>query len=924
MAPALQTTDAMTHQAAEPHPNEVVSSYHNGAQVQPTSAGNDANSGGGPDPSTVMRKLMKGKDKEWDAVVSACVAKKKLTLLELPVDILRLIIKEASRLSTPITHTNDLTSLALTNSNLHNLAIPHIYSRFDIVWPDATQMTTSDSKSVDALTYGLSTICLGSSFARRTRKMLFPDYAPSYGPSIRQQKNDYAKYTRKFSLGNGPHDWVAEYMITKESGKMLGTLVALAIEKMVNLETFVWDMPTGVLSDIFMALASIPEQCPDGESKLEKVWVRWHDNSESSSSSASSTPPPPNPPHATVPAGSNLTAIGILIPSDAVHPIPRAAIPYAETRVEFPTFSVLPPVKSLTVLDIDELAYLDEMAIVIERSKDRLQELRVGISPKAIYQDFVQTWDGPDLRQIDRDARWPGESTIGERRLGGVLGVLVGRIYDIRRKTASRSREKAPVSSSDGTPQIDTAPDSDSVETSTTLGDSEVAGADDVQADDGVESNQTADLPAATGIASSTHEESNGRPMEGVQFEKEPAAGGNNGNDASSTLSRKRLDGKLKLRTLELERVPLSIQVCCQAIDWTVLTTLTILECAQHEHLWKALRRQFTPTPVARFGSHHHQTGPHKQAMEYHLSLKSIHTDVTSTTLISFLRDTLAPNSLEVLFLQDRRRTSGPPAVTIEQIFKGVIKKHRSSLQKVLLDSSDRKRSNSNAPTDASRWRNWVVPTDMLLYMTSGRMANIRELAVSLYYKDWHTFLQRLPSVPQLRSLNLQHVADHVLGNFDSRELALQLVDIITLRPEIQLCYVGISTKCFEILESKPVEESGTSTTSVTADHGATGQDSGVDGEDDDDEDEDGTDDETASQVDEETSEEEGEDDDTPASAVEVEDSQSEASAMAQDSDDDDSMRDADLVVSRPRLRLREILFYDDKVAIFKARHGRL
>ncbi len=25
-----------------------------------------------------------------------------------------------------------------------------------------------------------------------------------------------------------------------------------------------------------------------------------------------------------------------------------------------------------------------------------------------------------------------------------------------------------------------------------------------------------------------------------------------------------------------------------------------------------------------------------------------------------------------------------------------------------------------------------------------------------------------------------------------------------------------------------------------------------------------------------------------------------------------------------PRLRLREILFYDDKVAIFKARHGRL
>ncbi|GKT48305.1 uncharacterized protein ColSpa_08486 [Colletotrichum spaethianum] len=895
MAPALQTTDTTTHHAAESHPNEVVPPYHNGAQAHSSSADNDVNPDAGADPSTVMRKLMKGKDKEWDAVVSVRSAKKKLTLLELPVDILRLIIKEASRPPTPA-------------------SIP-----FDIVWPDATQMTTSDSKSVDALTYGLSTICLGSSFARRTRKMLYPGYTPSYGPAVRRQKNDYAKYTRKFSLGNGPHDWVAEYMISKESGKMLGTLVALAIEKMVNLETFVWDMPTGVLSDIFMALASIPEQCPDGESKLEKVWVRWHDNSESSSSSASSSPPPPNPPHATVPAGSNLTAIGILIPSDAVHPTPRAAIPYAETRVEFPTFSVLPPVKSLTVLDIDELAYLDEMAIVIERSKDRLQELRVGISPKAIYKDFVQTWDGPDLRQIDRDARWPGESTIGERRLGGVLGVLVGRIYDIRRKTTSRSKEKAPVSSSYGTQQTDTAPDSDSVETSTTLGDPENTGTDDLQADVAVESGQAADLLTGTGFASSTNEDGNGRPMEDVQFEKEPATGDINASEAPSGLSRKRLDGKLKLRTLELERVPLSIQVCCQAIDWTVLTTLTILECAQHEHLWKALRRQFAPTPITRLGSHHHQIGPHKQAMEYHLSLKSIHTDVTSTSLISFLRDTLAPNSLEVLFLQDRRRASGPPAVTIEQIFKGVIKKHRSSLQKVLLDSSDRKRSNSNAPTDASRWRNWVLPTDMLLYMTSGRMANIRELAVSLYYKDW-----RLPNVPQLRSLNLQHIADHILGNFDSRELALQLVDIITLRPEIQLCYVGISTKCFEILESKPVEEGGASTTSVTADHGVMGHDSGIDGEDDEDDEEDGTDDETASQVDEDTSEEEAEDDDTPASAVDVEDSQSEASVGAQDSDDDDSMRDVDCGHSRPRLRLREILFYDDKVAIFKARHGRL
>ncbi|KAJ3952608.1 hypothetical protein N0V92_010953 [Colletotrichum tropicale] len=907
MAPALQTIDPTTHQFAQSHPNQHVVPIHDGTYGNHATVVDEADTDAGEDPSAIMRKLMKGKDKEWDAVTSTKSSGKKLTLLELPVD---------------ITHTNDLTSLALTNSNLHNLAIPHIYSRFDIVWPDATQMNTSDSKSVDALTYGLSTICLGSSFAHRTRKMLEPTYnMASPVPFKRRPKNDYAKYTRKFSLGNGPTDWVAEYMISKESGKMLGTLVALAVEKMVNLEAFVWDMPTGVLSDIFMALASIPEHSPDGESKLEKVWVRWHDNYEGTTSSTSSSPAPPHP---ATSANNNATAIGYLITGPGL-PRARPALPYAETRVEFPTFCVLPPLKSLTVLDIDELAYLDEMAMVIERSKDRLQELRVGISQKAVNKDFAQPWDGPDLHQIDREARWPGESSIGDKRLGGVLGVLVGRVYDIRRKASSRSRGKAPLLSAPATqPSNDASADADDTETLPALDTNEHAdvdaGQDAAPADEATEVGSEDQLVDQTTEDAVTYpEQGHGASVEDrPSDEQQNTLVDNEHSYASPRTPRKRLEGKLKLRTLELERVNLSIQVCIQAFDWTVLTNITILDCVQSEHLWKGLRRQFAPAPASRLGSH--AANASKQPMEYHLCLKSIHTDTVSSALVSFLRDTLAPNSLEVLFLQDRRRI-GPQPATIEQVFKGVIKKHRSSLQKVLLDSSDRK--NGNVPADNSRWRNWVLSTDMLLYMTSGRMSNLRELAISLHYKDWHTFLQRLPNVPHLRSLNLQHVAEHIVGNFEPRELALQMVDIITLRPEIQLCYVGISTKCFEILESKPAEESGGSIASVTADHhGVMAHDSGVDDEDDED-DNAGTDEETASQMDEETSEEEDDDDDdTPASAVDADDTQSEMSA-AQDSDDE-SLRDAVFGPSRPRLRLREILFYDDKVAIFKARHGRL
>jgi hypothetical protein len=149
------------------------------------------------------------------------------------------------------------------------------------------------------------------------------------------------------------------------------------------------------------------------------------------------------------------------------------------------------------------------------------------------------------------------------------------------------------------------------------------------------------------------------------------------------------------------------------------------------------------------------------------------------------------------------------------------------------------------------------------------------------------------------------------VSNFDPKELALQIVDIITLRQEIQLCYVGISKKCFEILETRRSE--GTS-----RDSGNTG----INGvsimvETADSSDEHDTEEEMTSEPDD-TSDD---DDDTPVSVADVNETESEAS----DADSDaDSFREPDHIQERTRLRLREILFYDDKVEIFKARHGRL
>ena len=691
------------------------------------------------------------------------------------------------------------------------------------MWPDTT-VQSNESKGVDALTYGLATLCHDNKFARRVEKAVHDyDVNSPQNSRFRLHSANYARYTRKFSLGNGPEAWVSEYMITKESGKMLGTLVAIALEKMVNLETFVWDMPTGVLADIFMALASHADR-PGHECKLERVWVRWHDNfaENTASSTGQGNGPPAGHQQAVVPAGSSLTPVGILIPATATHPSPRPPISYFESPVEYPTFSILPPLKSLNVLDIDELSYLDEMSMLIYRSQHILQELRVGISAKAYSKDFVQTWDGPGLHQVDHNARWPGESSIGERRLGGVLGILVGRIYDIRRKGSPKNKGKsvpatwepsdpnsnATVSTASQPPQDSaTPPPTDNATTATdttttitppppptatttitlptttttitlptttttttitlppttttittpttttatTNNNTTLAegSAEDTTQSSSDQTNTTATwtpqdqvptLLSGTNATSHTSAQTvDGDSPSGDVSQTEVGqpteCSASKEVDTSSDpppVGRKRLEGKLKLSTLELERVALSMQVCSKALDWTGLTSLTLLDCPQSEALWKLLRRQFQPsTMTSTLG----MSTPRHTPLQYQLNIKRIHTDHTTAPLITFLKETLAPNSLEVLFLQDRRRAQ-PPTVDVDQIFKGPIKRHHGSIRKLLIDSSSRTPRTATA-AESSRWREWLLKTEIVNFVTSSRMTKLKELSVSIEYKDW-------------------------------------------------------------------------------------------------------------------------------------------------------------------------------------------
>lgn len=569
--------------------------------------------------------------------------------------------------------------------------------------------------------------------------------ATPYPVPRRRFGNYYGQFTKKFSLGNGPSAWVQEYMITKEGGKMLGTLVALAIARMINLETFVWDMPTGVLRDVWLALSSLAYRSDAEECRLERLWIRWHDNTVDAP-----IPPPappmmlnnqnlPPPPNTTHPSGLGAAHVPMVV----VPPYSPSSLT-ALDRVEHPTFSAIPALKSLSVLDIDELPYLDEMSILIARSQKKLRELRVGIAPHAQQWDWVKIWEGDGPSQVDYSTTTTATSSIGERRLGGVLGILVGRIHNMRHSEEPQLQKTGDTGSverpTEATPVKTSMPSVLPTIASLTLHDR------DPEPDVDHFGNPMDDSGVTEGISLFNEHQPGGTKhvaqptsADRERSRSQPSTPSNSeASDSHETVDdsvESPLIGKLKLEVLELERVPLSVTVLRRAFDWSVLSTLTLLHCSNHEQLWKVLRRTYTPR--AAYAGSPSTSKAYKASYtlrsEYQLNLKRIHTNTVSPSLISFLKETLAPNSLEVLFLQEGRSYSS--AVTVDAIYRGPMRRHRASLKKLMIDSGE-KGPDGHINT-SSRWRRWMLNREILTFITSGRMNNLRELAVAIDYKDW-------------------------------------------------------------------------------------------------------------------------------------------------------------------------------------------
>ena len=612
-----------------------------------------------------------------------------------------------------VTHTNDLTNLCLTCRSLHSLAVPQIYARFDIVWPDAA--ATGERVGVDALTHGLATLT-----------------------NVTRRGNDHARWVKKFSLGNGPGEWVMEYNINKEGGKMLGTLVNLGITRMESLETFSWDMPTGILRDVFMSLHDL-------NGTLKNIHVRFHDNRETT------TPTSHDP----------------------------------SRKVETPTFKGFKGLRSLSVLDIDERQYLEEMAYAIEESADKLRELRVGLAEHMqLSNRWIKDWDELELTYAEDGSN----ISVG----GGVLGVLFGRIVNWgegRRKRRSNRPEDAgvvalhpplpppppvnitvaaigaavnaatgsaaavvtpptiiaaaaTVGSGATTPAVTLANLANTAVSDGTDDQANVNAAGDPAPSSGPPPTAVQSVavpPAPVQISSPAVPPAPWTPLgEGLLEIKSPAKSYNAQFESKPSK-------QLRLETLALERVPISIPmlVTAKAIDWTCLSNLTIVNCYNHDRFFKALRRKFSPclppTVLHTTGinpkhghpsvSAHRVRGMHQPVpspSDYKLRLKKLHTNCVTLVLIAFIRDTLPPNSLEILFLQE---TANDSTVTMDIIYKGAIRRHKGSLKKLLV--------NSKHNDDADGMYKWTFKKEHLAFISSGKMPNLRELGMALEYNDW-------------------------------------------------------------------------------------------------------------------------------------------------------------------------------------------
>ncbi|KAK1829020.1 putative f-box domain-protein [Podospora conica] len=309
-----------------------------------------------------------------------------MTLETLPAELQREIVAHCSQ--------GDLICLSLVSKHFRDLAAAQLYRNFHIVFPDEDD--PAFDSPIDGLAGGLDTFVTS--------------------------EYDYAKHLRDLSLDTLSAGAKAEtaykpYLFSVSCGKFMNTLLLLTLRKAKSLESFRWNIRVELSRPVYHALHQI------------KTISHLHIRLQAGTSLYETPPPLPyNQPHQPVtftytPTAAHIPGLAppLQPPSWMVPPPPslfyvpasnpphppapkpaaRAKAPKKASAVEEPpTLSGFKKLRSLAVLDIDNLDVVTELKTCVKNSAGTLVKLKLSFSDSLAMQARKPP---PDIDPEDSD-----------------------------------------------------------------------------------------------------------------------------------------------------------------------------------------------------------------------------------------------------------------------------------------------------------------------------------------------------------------------------------------------------------------------------------------------------------------------------------------------------------------------------------------
>ncbi|KND87843.1 hypothetical protein TOPH_07476, partial [Tolypocladium ophioglossoides CBS 100239] len=333
-----------------------------------------------------------------------------LNFLDLPAETQQEIVSHCSQ--------GDLICLAIASKRLHELASAQLYRNFHIVFPDDDDINLDSP--IDGLAGGLDTFTTS--------------------------EYNYAKHLRDLSMDTlsagikGEHSYQS-YLYSASCGKFLNTLLYLTLKKAKSLEAFRWNIRVELSRPVYRELHRI--------ASLTKLHVRMQ------AVDSYYNPPPPLP--MSVDAHAQPIPTGHCGPPPALEPPSKSAAKSKAGRrslgsKEPSTVSGFKNLKSLCVLDIDNVGIVQEIRTCVKNSYSTLKELQLSLSDALAQQARKPPPDSdaddsdvdddfqvvPASQNTSYDASGPAKAFRAQEERKIQDGIL-GRILDIEQTLIKKS-----------------------------------------------------------------------------------------------------------------------------------------------------------------------------------------------------------------------------------------------------------------------------------------------------------------------------------------------------------------------------------------------------------------------------------------------------------------------------------------------------